>query len=122
MTNTVYLIKSASFEPNTIYYKIGFTSNLLKRVQMYITHNPSYQLIQTVDVYGKTKRQLENAIHREVENFGLNFELKTILNHTYKTEWFKVHTDSELYKAIEENGLLIFNNSKYRKSIKLYER
>ena len=122
MTNTVYLIKSASFEPDTIYYKIGFTSNLLKRISMYITHNPAYQLVQTVDVYDKTKRQLETAIHKEIEKNGLEFELKKILNHTYKTEWFKVHTDSDLYKAIEAQGLLIFNSCKYRKSVKWYNR
>lgn len=122
MTNTVYLIKSASFEPNAAYYKIGFTSNLLKRVQMYITHNPSCQLIQTVDVYDKTKRQLETAIHKEVEKNGFDFTLKKIFNHTYKTEWFKVYTDSELYKLIEEQGLLIFNSCKYRKSVKWYNR
>lgn len=120
--NTVYLIKSASFEPDKVYYKIGFTSNLRNRLLNYTTDNPSYMLLQTVEVYDKTKRHLEAELHNEIKQYGFKFQAKTIFNRDVITEWFEVKTDSEFYKMIENEGLAIFNNCKQRKSIKWYNR
>ena len=66
--------------------------------------------------------RLKFEVWADDEKNGFDFTLKKIFNHTYKTEWFKVYTDSELYKLIEEQGLLIFNSCKYRKSVKWYNR
>ena len=120
MANTIYLMKTASFEPNTVYYKVGFTSNILKRIKPYITHNPSTILLQTVTTYEKTGRQLEKDIHKEIEQKGLNFEKDKFLN--IKSEWFQVNTTSEFYKDIEKNGLKAFKSCKQRKTIEWCNR
>lgn len=39
----LYLIKSGN------YIKIGYSENLEKRLQSYNTHNPNYQLIDTIE-------------------------------------------------------------------------
>ena len=72
----VYLVKSASFNENEVFYKVGYTSNLFKRLIPYMVHNPSIQLIQTAEVYKKTKRNLENEIHNEIKKLvkGLMIE------------------------------------------------
>lgn len=116
MKNTIYLIKSASFEPNTVYYKVGFTSNLINRIKPYITHNPSMVLLQTAMVYEKTGRYLENAVHKEIEQLGFTFEFDKFLN--IQSEWFKVSTASQFYKDIETYGLKVFRSCRQRKSIK----
>ena len=115
----VYLVKSASFNENEVFYKVGYTSNLFKRLIPYMVHNPSFQLIQTAEVYKKTKRNLENEIHKEIENLGFKFHKSNLLG--CKTEWFAVDKNSEFYENIKLNGLQVFKSCKNRKSLINYE-
>lgn len=115
----IYLVKSASFNKNEVFYKVGYTSNLFKRLIPYMVHNPSFQLIQTATVYKKTKRGLENEIHKEIENLGFKFHKHQFFG--MKTEWFAVNTNSKFYENIKMNGLQVFKSCKNRKSLINYE-
>ena len=115
----IYLMASASFNKDEIYFKIGYTSNLLNRLIPYITHNPSAKLLQTVTVYGKTKRQLETAIHNEIEELGLEFKIDE--RSGIATEWFAVNVNSQFLNDIKTNGLQVFKNCENRKSIINYD-
>ena len=115
----IYLMASASFNKNEIYFKIGYTSNLLNRLIPYITHNPSAKFLQTVTVYGKTKRQLETAIHNEIEELGLEFKIDE--RSGIVTEWFAVNVNSQFFNDIKMNRLQVFKNCKNRKSIINYD-
>ena len=104
----IYLVKTQV--RNGTYFKVGYTSNLLKRIVPYLTHNPAFELLETVDTYNKTKRQLETEIHTEIEKMGYQFKT-TILN--IKTEWFFVPMDKEV--EFEQNGLKQFKACRNRK-------
>jgi hypothetical protein len=110
MANTIYFIKSET--RNGTYFKVGFTKNWAMRVLPYITHNPAVQFIEYVNVYNKTKRNLEVEIHAEIEKMGYQFkETKGI-----KTEWFFVPKNKE--KEFEQIGLNNFKACKGRTIIK----
>jgi hypothetical protein len=115
----IYLMASASFNQNEIYFKVGYTSNLLNRLIPYITHNPTTRLLQTVTVYGKTKRQLETAIHNEIKQLG--FEFKIDERSGISTEWFAVDINSQFFNNIRLNGLQVFKNCENRKSVINYD-
>lgn len=102
----IYLIKSGS------YYKVGYTSNFVIRLKAYVTHNPNLKVLGMVKIYSKTKRQLENAIHNEIEQMGYNFYSQ----YGITTEWFK--PDKEFVKQLNENGLKVFKTCKNRQFIK----
>lgn len=65
----LYLIKSEN------YIKIGYSENLEKRLQSYNTHNPNYQLIDTIE----GDEDLEKTIHRLCKEFK------------FKNEWFHLN-------------------------------
>lgn len=99
----IYLIKSE--QRNGTLYKVGFTTNLIKRMAQYKSHNPNTQLLETVATYGKTKRHLESVIHSEIT-----------YNFVNDSEWFFVPIEYE--KDFESKGLSQFKACKNRKIIK----
>lgn len=86
----VYLVKCASYTRGKAYYKIGFTSDLEHRLPQYITHNPTIQVLETVNTYSKTKRKLETALHNELLKNGHKFEIV----YNIETEWFECDNNS----------------------------
>ena len=62
----LYFIKSGS------YVKIGFAKDIKKRMKQYSTHNPNFQLLDSID--GELKE--EKFLH------------KILKNYQFKTEWF----------------------------------
>lgn len=90
----IYLIKSASFNKNKTYYKIGFTNNLINRLKNgYVTHNPSVQLVESIATYKKTKRKLECELHNELKSKGYKFHIGLFQT---QTEWFEIDSDIEI--------------------------
>lgn len=90
----IYLVKSASFNSNKTYYKIGFANNIISRLKNgYVTHNPSIQLVETITTYKKTKRQLETQLHNELKNMGYNFHIGLF---NIQTEWFEIDSDVKI--------------------------
>lgn len=65
----LYLIKSGN------YIKIGYSENLEKRLQSYNTHNPNYQLIDTIE----GNEDLEKTLHHLCKEFK------------FKNEWFHLN-------------------------------
>ena len=107
----IYLVKSP--DRNGTWFKVGFTSNLMMRLTHYYTHNPNFELLETVDTYKKTKHKLETEIHNEISALGFNF--KVAKNGT-KTEWFFIPKENE--EEFERNGLGQFKAVKGRKIYK----
>lgn len=103
----VYLVKTEV--RNGSYFKVGFTSNLDRRINHYLTHNPNCELLEIVQTYHKTKHQLESEIHRELVNKCFDFKVEP---NGVKTEWFFVPMDKE--KEFQEKGLSQFDCCKNR--------
>lgn len=106
----VYLIKSASYDADKVFYKIGFTANILKRLPKYITHNPTAELLQYVDTYSKTKHRLEIALHKELKALGYRFHI----SYGITTEWIEVDKNKPI--RLEQ-----FKACKYHKVVTLKE-
>ena len=103
----IYLVKTEVREGT--FFKVGYTSNLTKRLIPYFTHNPNIELLETIKTYKKTKYNLETEIHEEIVKMGYNF--KVAKNGTI-TEWFFVPKAKE--KEFEEKGLAQFKACKNR--------
>ena len=103
----IYLMKSEAREGT--YFKVGYTTNLVKRLIPYFTHNPNVQLLETIVTYKKTKCTLESEIHKEILDRGYTF--KVAKNGTI-TEWFFVPKADE--KEFEEQGLAQFKACRNR--------
>ena len=103
----IYLMKSEAREGT--YFKVGYTTNLVKRLIPYFTHNPNVQLLETIVTYKKTKCTLEGEIHKEILDRGYTF--KVAKNGTV-TEWFFVPKADE--KEFEEKGLAQFKACRNR--------
>ena len=104
----IYLIKDE--KRNGTYFKVGYTSNLAKRMKQYHTHNADIVLLETIETKAKTKHQLETAIHEELTQMGYTFKL---INDGTLTEWFFVDIDHE--REFETAGLAQFKSCKGRK-------
>jgi hypothetical protein len=104
----VYLVKVEY--KNNASFKVGYTSDMEKRLQPYRTHNPGFEHISMVETYAKTGMELEKAILQELIGMGVEF----IGSHK---EWFFVDYDSELYNKLNELGLLFFKACKGRKEL-----
>lgn len=113
----VYLIKSEA--RNGSYYKIGYTSNMNRRILAYITHNANAQLLETVQTYKCTKHQLEKALHSEIIAKGYEFKTTTIqaFGIAIRTEWFFVDIAHEA--EFEASGLKQFKACKNRSIARL---
>lgn len=103
----IYFAKSRDREGT--YFKVGYTTNIVKRLIPYFTHNPSFELLEMVKTYKKTKCNLEKEIHAEILAMGYNFKIAK--NGTI-TEWFFVPKDKE--EAFEKNGLRQFKACRNR--------
>ena len=103
----IYLIKTEIRDGT--FFKVGYTSNLVKRLIPYFTHNPNIELLETIKTYKKTKCNLETEIHEEIVKMGYTF--KVAKNGTV-TEWFFVLKEKE--KEFEEKGLSQFKACKGR--------
>lgn len=100
----VYMIRQEV--RNGSLFKVGFSSDFEKRQQAYTSYIPTYEVIDTVKTYAKTKRQLENAIHKEIRAYGFEF-----IN---STEWFFVPL--ELEEVVKSEGLKMFKACENRKT------
>lgn len=108
MKNYIYLVK-CEYRHRSM-FKVGFTADLNKRMTPYLSHNPGIEHISAVQVYGKTGRNLETTLHRELRNMGADFIGE-------RNEWFIVEYDSPLYSLLQEQGLQAFKACKGRKDI-----
>ena len=80
----VYSIATLNEQGEPIAQKIGYTSRLLaERLRQYATHNPNVVLLEWVQVYRKTKRTLETALHSNLTALGYEF----IRTQGIRTEW-----------------------------------
>lgn len=52
----LYLVKSQNW------YKIGCTRDLKRRMQMYMTHNPDFELIGTTTGYKVAEKKYHNSL------------------------------------------------------------
>lgn len=93
------------------YFKVGYTAHMTDRERAYIVHNPGTKLLGAVEVYAKTKRELEHKLHTAIQKKGYEF----IKGQTGKrnTEWFFVPADQE--KEWIERGLNMFAQCARRK-------
>lgn len=103
----IYLAKTEV--RNGTYFKVGYTANLLKRLIPYFSHNPNFELLETIETYKKTKLRLEKEIHQEIIGMGYTFKVSKI---GIITEWFFVPREKE--KDFEEKGLSQFKACKNR--------
>ena len=102
----VYMIRQEV--RNGSLFKVGFSANFEKRQAVYTSYIPTYELIDTVRTYAKTKRQLEKAIRNEIRTYGFKF--------VNNTEWFFVPI--ELESVITAKGLKMFKACENRKTSK----
>jgi hypothetical protein len=79
----IYCITSLDSNGNTL-YKIGYTDNMKTRINHYLTHNPSCNLVKTMD----GSRLDEKCIHKYLHLKGLC---------KYRQEWY---SDSESVKKV----------------------
>ena len=80
----VYNIATLNEQGEPIAQKIGYTSRrLAERLRQYATHNPNIVLLEWVQVYRKTKRTLETALHSELKDLGYDF----VNTQGIRTEW-----------------------------------
>ena len=107
----IYLIKSEA--RHGTYFKVGFATNVEKRMVNYGTHNPNVKLLEFCVTYDKTKHQLEKAIHEEIKAKGFQF------SETFGVtrEWFFVPMEQE--QEFEHQGLKQFKACKNRKIFKV---
>lgn len=111
----IYLIKQ---EARTgTFFKVGYTANLSRRTIPYITHNANAQLIEFVETYEKTKKNLECKIHKELSDMGYEFIGRCVMGIEATTEWFFVPMDKE--QEFEQAGLSQFKACKNRKVYKV---
>lgn len=102
----IYLIKSASYDNNKVFYKIGFAKNLNNRLNSYITDNPTSIVIEQIVTYSKTKHQLETALHKELKALGYKFTV----HYGKTTEWIEVDKDKPIslkdFKACKHHKVI----------------
>lgn len=112
----IYLIKQEARKGT--YFKVGYTTNLTKRVNPYATHNANAQMLEFIETYQKTKQNLEGAIHKELQKMGYTFVERNIMGiQIIETEWFFVPMDKE--QEFEQAGLSQFKACKNRKVYKV---
>ncbi len=91
----VYVFKSGPF------YKIGYTTNIEKRLSVYRWYNPSIKIVHIIKSYNALK--LEHQLH-------LQFATKNACIKKYfkgnGTEWFKLgaHDKYVLEKTLEQHA------------------
>jgi hypothetical protein len=108
----IYLIKDEKC--NGAFYKVGYATDLGKRLEGYYTANANIELLQTIDTYGKTKHQLETAVHREIKALGYKFRvtINPITKKRRVREWFFI--PKALTEDFERKGLTQFKVCKGR--------
>ena len=101
----IYIIKSREW------YKIGYASNLLKRVKQYGTYNPDVEFI----AYGEGDEKIESEIHSILKES----------KHEYRMEWFLASEEQvnfiinkyNLQNAAEYNKSIFFTTYQEKKQI-----
>lgn len=110
--NSIYLMLDE--KKDVALFKVGFASNLFRRMPQYSTHNARAQCIDYVKTQIKSKRQVEKKFHMEIKARGYSF-CKSPITGSY-TEWFEVPYNDPFYAALKSKGLNAFRCGKYRKS------
>lgn len=100
----VYMIRQEI--RNGSLFKVGFSANFEQRQQAYAGYVPTFEVIDTVKTYAKTKRHLEKMIHKEIRAYGFEF--------VNSTEWFFVPI--ELENDVKTAGLKMFKACENRKT------
>lgn len=95
-------------------FKVGFASDLSKRMSAYATHNPQAMCIDYVKTRQKSDKAVETMFHHEILKRGYTFIVSVGV--WKKTEWFKVAYDDPFYEELKIKGLRAFNCGKNRKS------
>ena len=103
----IYFVKST--DRNGTWFKVGYTTNLVNRLVPYFTHNPCFDIIETVKTQKKKKMALEKAIHNEIHALGYDFK---VAKNGSLTEWFFVPAEKE--QEFEAKGLGQFKAMKGR--------
>ena len=111
----IYLVKDFRFFYTD--YKIGFAKNVEQRRKQYATCNSRAQFLEAIATYGKTKHQLENALHKELKELGYDFITNEL---GIQTEWISL----PFWKAwkFERLGLAQFKSCKGRKILDIRVR
>lgn len=109
--NTLYMMMDE--KRDYALFKVGFTTNMDKRLAQYACHNPLVECISTLATMGKTGRQLEHRVHTELSEMGYDRVVALLDGRT--TEWFKVAYTDPLYTELKVKGLLAFKVCKGRK-------
>lgn len=111
--NQIYLIKDE--KKDYCLFKIGFTRDLIGRVNSYAGYIPTFQLVSAVSTMAKSKMKIEKAFHQEVEKLGYKF-INARINFR-KTEWFAVSYNDPFYNELNSKGLKAFATGKNRKEM-----
>ena len=93
--------------------KIGYSTNLFRRLAHYDTHNAELKFIGACECYKKTAHGLEKEFQAEIEKIGFS-RLKGSLMRA-ETEWFAVGYDNQLYIDLMDKGMKAFRTTKNRK-------
>lgn len=100
---------------NGSYFKVGFTTDLDRRMEQYYTAMPTIELLECIATYSKTKHSLETAIHNEIRQMGYEF-VGMGEDKRKGREWFFVDIEHE--REFEAKGLAQFKACKGRKIYK----
>ena len=93
--------------------KVGYTTDLAKRVYQYTTANPKARVIDYCEVYTKTKTQLEHCARADLEALG-GVRLTSPIDGK-RTEWFDFEGKPEVFQELLHNGLTMLKSCKGRK-------
>ena len=110
MYNYLYLM--ADEKRDYCLFKVGFTTDIKKRMHAYTTHNPEAKCISTVLTKVASGRKVETAFHKEIEKRGYRFVTATIDGK--RTEWFSVPYTDTFYNELMSKGLNAFGCGKRR--------
>ena len=95
-------------------FKVGYSTDIDKRMYSYTTASPEMRCIDRVETYAKTHTELDKQIKTELRQRGF---LRTASAIDGKlTEWFRVPYDSDFYQELTTKGLRTFKACDKRKT------
>lgn len=110
--NTIYLMIDEKNGFAAI--KIGFATDMKKRLYQYTTHNPFVYCRDTVKTQAKSGRDIEKSFHNEMLARG--YAPVTARMDGKRTEWFIISYSDPFYAEIQSKGLMAFTTGRNRKS------
>ena len=110
--NELYLMRDE--KKNFALFKVGFATDLNKRIYQYTTHNPLCECISHVRTQERSGRNIEKMFHDEIISRG--YELINAIIDGKSTEWFCVSYDDPFYVEICKKELNAFKCGRSRKN------